>query len=187
MKSAILRRSLIAALTTAITGGGLMIATWPPAPDSVVAKLITAPSQRRPSFPARSLPFTFDQVVANLSKTFDLQTIEKRDGKYAAFHILETNEAGVSRELMRVVVATKNDHLIVTFSLRETIGMHYLAEFVESPLFTPWEREHLYEVMQREADANTPVNLGRFFVSVVSTRSTPWQTVAFEFAPIAAS
>jgi hypothetical protein len=177
----------IAALTSSITGS-LMISAWSPTLQFTAAKLVPAPlHQRLPTIPAKSLPFTFDQVVANLSKTFDLQLVEKRDGKYAAFNLLDTNAGGISRELMRVVVSTKNDRLIVTFSLRETIGMHYLAEFVESPLFTPWESEHLYEVMQRERDTDIPVNLGRFVISIVSSRNAPWQTVEFNFAPVTAA
>lgn len=190
MNLATAKRSLVAGIAAlaAITGGTWMISSWSPIPQSIRAKLVPAPLHPRPqAVPAKSLPFTFDQVITSLSKTYDLQMIEKRDGKYAAFRLLDTTAAGVSRELMRIVVSTKNDHLIVTFSLRETIGMHYLAEFVESPLFTRWESEHLYEVMQRERDADVPVNLGRFIVSIVSSRNAPWQTVTFDFAPVTAA
>jgi hypothetical protein len=190
MKLTTKRRSSIAgtaALAAAIAGSCIMMPMWSASAEPVFARLTNVPyRQQQRATPLQSLPFTFDQVVASLSKTFDLQLIEKYEGKYAAFRLLDTNTAESSRELMQVTASTKGTHLLVTFSMRESIGMHYLAEFLESPLFTPWESEHLYEVMQRERHADVPVNLGRFVISVAKSRSDTWQTIAFDFAPVAA-
>jgi hypothetical protein len=189
MKLTTIRRSTIArtALAAAIAGSCIMMPTWSASAEPVFARLTSVPyRQQQRATPPQSLPFTFDQVVASLSKTFDLQLIEKYEGKYGSFRLLDTNTVESSRELMRVIVSAKGTHLFVTFSMRESIGMHYLAEFLESPLFTPWESEHLYEVMQRERNADVPVNLGRFVVSVARSRSDAWQTIAFDFAPVTA-
>jgi hypothetical protein len=144
---------------------------------------LTSTTKSLRSAPTRALPFTFHDVVSALSHTFELTPFEQRDSNYAAFRLVETDAFGKIEETLRINVLETSNRITVTFSFRERVAMHYVAEFVECDLFTPKETQEIYAILDFQDHASAHAQTDRFVVKSMLSSDVGWEKLAFEFSP----
>ena len=133
-----------------------------------------------PAKPAAVLPFTMRDIVVFLSTTFQITPIESGPD-YAKF-IYTEDWAGSGEEIMRIAVAARDEQLRVAFTLREFNAMHYVAEFIESPLFTIAESEQLYALIYAPGREHGWKQIGRFHAHAGLVNMSEGTEASFEFA-----
>ena len=175
------------ALLTIVVSAALVVIT-PRAPqipsDNLWLSLRETPSLVRrpisPTQPIATLPFTMRDVIVFLSTNFKIAPVESRPD--SAMFIYTERLNGTGEEIMRIMVSARSGHLRVAFAFREMNTMHYVAEFIESPLFTSSESEQLYALLY---SSNGPSwqPLQRFSARAKFTDLGETVQAVFEFAP----
>lgn len=140
------------------------------------------PAQPTPSAkPAKTLPFSMRDVVVFLSGNFQMQPVES--GPDCAKFIYADRELdGTSAEIMRIAVRSRAEQLEVAFTFREFNAMHYVAEFIEGPLFTRSESEHLYGLLHAPNRQRVWQKVGRFHAKSALLEAAEGMEARFEFA-----
>lgn len=136
------------------------------------------PAQPIPAQPLGVLPFTMQDVVLFLSTNFEITPVESSPG-FARFIYTERAD-GTGDEIMNITVDARSGDLNVAFTFREWIAMHYVAEFIECPLFTRAESEQLYALLY-SSDGARWEPLGRFKARAAFSSVGETTEVAFEF------
>lgn len=77
---------------------------------------------------------------------------------------------------------TAAEHIWVAFTFREFSAMHYVAEFIEAPLFTHKEVEWLYGLLYAERPRAWE-KVGRFYARGALLNVADGTEVSFEFSP----
>ena len=149
---------------------------------------IAAKSFSRPSTPkgaVKTLPFSMQDVVAFLKDDLQAKPVQiERD--YALFTYLDPQPNGSSDQVVQITVNSTLDGLRVTFTFREFTAMHYVAEFIESPMFTRTESERLYALLYARSGRDQWERVERFHTRVLYETQAEHTEVRFEFAPLIA-
>ena len=133
--------------------------------------------------PAKTLPFTMDDVVAFLSRNFEIEAVSL-GSDYAEF-IYTVPQADFSAlEIMRISVRARSEQVQVAFTFREFNAMHYVAEFIEGRLFTRSESEKLYGLLSAPDSRRTWHKVGRFDARAALIEVPEATEARFEFAPM---
>lgn len=179
------RSLLIAALAASLVAG----TTHPPLLSlSRVSLLpvITTSIPARPTLPvkpAKTLPFSMQDVVMSLSATFRTQPTES-GSDFAKFIYADQQLDGTSEEIMRIAVRESGEQIRVAFTFREFNAMHYVAEFIEGPLFTRPESEELYGLLYARGREHGWQKVGRFHARASITEQSENSEARFEFAAL---
>ncbi len=135
-----------------------------------------------PAQPAKNLPFSMRDVVVFLSGNFQMQPVESGPD-YAKFIYAERQLDGTTAEIMRIAVRSREEQIRVAFTFREFNVMHYVAEFIEGPLFTRPESEQLYGLLYAPNGQRTWQKVGRFQARAAFSHVGDETEASFEFAP----
>jgi hypothetical protein len=177
------RSPLVAALAIVLAAG----LTRPPPLNSdglsltpvVMTRVPARPTP--PAKPAKVLPFTMEDVVVFLSGNFQMQAVE-HGADYARFIYTDRRRDGTSEEIMQISVRFHAERLQVAFRFREFNAMHYVAEFIEAPLFTRAESEQLYALLYAPNRQRAWQKVGRFHARAALLEIADGTEASFEFA-----
>jgi hypothetical protein len=129
----------------------------------------------------KKLPFAVSDVVLFLRQNFRISP-EESDRDYALFRYVDRQSDGTNEEILRIAVRTYSNHIWVAFTFREFSAMHYVAEFIEAPLFTRTESDRLYGLLYAERP-RVWEKVGRFHVRGALLNVADGTEASFEFAP----
>lgn len=177
-------RTLMAALLAAA-----LVLIAPKAPpiqwgNIALSPVVTTSVPARPMPPARpitGLPFAMRDVVVFLTGNFQLQPVESGPD-FAKFIYAEPPRDGTSAEIMRIAVRERAEQIQAVFTFREFNAMHYVAEFIESPLFTRSESEQIYGLLYTPKQVRSWQKVGRFYARAGLLDVAEGTEASFEFA-----
>jgi hypothetical protein len=169
---------------------GLLLLTGlsrPPAVDFTRGLAEPAIRANVPAGPAalakseKKLPFAISDVVLFLRQNLRISP-EDSDRDYALFRSVDRKPDGTNEEILRIAVRTYANHIWVGFTFREFREMHYVAEFIEAPLFTRAESDRLYGLLYAERP-RVWEKVGRFYARGALLNVADGTEASFEFAP----
>jgi len=150
--------------------------------SSLPASTLKAPSPSVPLVKSqKELPFSIDEIVLFLRQNFGISP-EESGRDYALFRYSDRQANGSNMEIMRIAVRTYAEHIWVAFTFREFNAMHYVAEFIEAPLFTHKEIERLYGMLYADRPRAWE-KVGRFYARGALLNVADGTEVSFEFSP----
>src|ERR1043165_9603231 len=157
------RSFLVAALAVLLAAGATRPPPLNPSSFSFLPVITTSIPTRPtlPAKPAKTLPFSMQEVVVTLSTTFRTQPTES-GSDFAKFICADQQPDGTSEQVMRIAVRERGEQIRVAFTFREFNAMHYVAEFIEGPLFTRPESEQLYGLLHTPNRVRSWQQVGRF-------------------------
>jgi len=177
------RSLLIAVIAVLLAAGAARPPLLSPSSLSLMPAITTSIPARPtpPGKPAKALPFSMQDVVVFLSGNFQMQPVESGPD-YAKFIYAERQHGGTSDEIMRIAVRSREEQLQVAFTFREFNAMHYVAEFIEGPLFTRPESEQLYALLYAPNRLRAWQKVGRFRARAALIERAEGMEASFEFA-----
>ena len=177
-------RSVLLAASAVLLAAGLTRPA-PLIPSNLsMMPVITTSIPARPASPekaAETLPFSMQDVIVSLSATFHMQPTES-GADFAKFIYADQQLDGTSVEVMRIAVRERGEQIQVVFAFREFNAMHYVAEFIEGPLFTRTESEQLYALLYPRGPERGWQQVGRFHARAALVSIGEDTEASFEFA-----